>query len=283
MLIWGVSWTAGKIVSDYTTSDVLLFWRNAITAIAILPGLYFLRLKPVFKRETSREAIVGAILTVLYGFLFLQGLRTGLAGAGGVLVTCLNPLVNFALVAILGTHKLTKREALGLLLGFFGGMVILAIWTFDIKEVFREGNIYFLLASVVWAFNSINAHHAGKSMNPIVYSFYLHLFSTVITFFFGYSSGLLQVLNFDLKFWIALFYLSAISTGFATTIYFIASSRLGSQKASSFIFLVPGSALIGSFFLLGEIPKWNTIIGGVIAIFAVRIINTRKIIGQTTP
>ncbi|MBI5641926.1 MAG: EamA family transporter [Deltaproteobacteria bacterium] len=62
---------------------------------------------------------------------------------------------------------------------------------------------------------------------------------------------------------------------FATTVYFFASSILSSRKASSFVFLVPFSAVILSWFFLGEVPRINTIAGGSLAIGAVYIINQR--------
>jgi drug/metabolite transporter (DMT)-like permease len=68
-------------------------------------------------------------------------------------------------------------------------------------------------------------------------------------------------------------FLSVISSNFATTIYFIAAERLGSYRTSSFVFLVPSSAMLLSWLFLGEVPEPSTIIGGAIAISAVYLIN----------
>ena len=86
----------------------------------------------------------------------------------------------------------------------------------------------------------------------------------------------LAPIYFDSIFWWNLFYLASISTSFGTTIYFIASSRLGSAKASSFIFLVPASAMLSSWGILGEKPEWTTISGGLLAISAVYLLNRKK-------
>jgi drug/metabolite transporter (DMT)-like permease len=77
----------------------------------------------------------------------------------------------------------------------------------------------------------------------------------------------------DSFFWMNMFYLSLVSTTFGTTMYFHASAKLGSAKASSYIFLVPFTALLGSWFFLKENPTWTIIAGGFFAVLAVYFIN----------
>jgi drug/metabolite transporter (DMT)-like permease len=76
-------------------------------------------------------------------------------------------------------------------------------------------------------------------------------------------------------FWISLFYIAVISTTFGTTVYLYASSKLGSSRASSFIFLVPATALFSSWLFLSEVPAWTTLAGGALAVAAVYTINKK--------
>ncbi|HRP54294.1 MAG TPA: DMT family transporter, partial [Fluviicola sp.] len=80
----------------------------------------------------------------------------------------------------------------------------------------------------------------------------------------------------ELKFWGNMLFSSVITTTLATTTYFIATSRIGAEKASSFIFLVPFTAGISAYFILGETLKWNTIVGGLFGIVAVYMLNRKK-------
>ncbi|MBN2870836.1 MAG: EamA family transporter, partial [Campylobacterales bacterium] len=57
------------------------------------------------------------------------------------------------------------------------------------------------------------------------------------------------------------------------TIYFIASGKMGSGRASSYMFLVPVCALASSYVLLDEIPSVPLLIGGAISMMAVYLIN----------
>ena len=60
---------------------------------------------------------------------------------------------------------------------------------------------------------------------------------------------------------------------FGTSIYFFASKRPGPKRSSSFILLVPFSAMIFAMIFLGEPMTASTIIGGLIGITSVYILN----------
>jgi drug/metabolite transporter (DMT)-like permease len=93
--------------------------------------------------------------------------------------------------------------------------------------------------------------------------------------FAGIGSIVSTFNNGDLKFWGNLFFSATITTSLATTFYFVATSKIGASKASSFIFLVPFSAALGSWIFLGETIEAHTIIGGLLGIAAVYILNKR--------
>jgi drug/metabolite transporter (DMT)-like permease len=59
----------------------------------------------------------------------------------------------------------------------------------------------------------------------------------------------------------------------ATTIFFVASGKLGSEKTSSFMFLVPVFALMSASLVLDEPIEVHIIIGGIISMVAVWFIN----------
>ena len=82
-----------------------------------------------------------------------------------------------------------------------------------------------------------------------------------------------RVVAFDFIFWFNLFVITILSTTFATSIYFIGATKLGTKEVSSFIFLVPATALIIGAIFLGEKITLNTVIGTVFTIIAIYILN----------
>ena len=69
------------------------------------------------------------------------------------------------------------------------------------------------------------------------------------------------------------YFLSVFALALGTSIYFYASTRLGPRKASSFIFLVPFTAILFSMYFLKEPFQISTVFGGVLGIFSVYLIN----------
>ena len=80
----------------------------------------------------------------------------------------------------------------------------------------------------------------------------------------------------DYIFWLNLFFSASINTAGATTFYFYATSKIGADKASTFMFMVPLTAALGAWLLISEIPQWNTLLGGVIGLVAVYVLNRKE-------
>ncbi len=219
-------------------------------------------------------ALLGALFYTVYSELFFLGLEHGMPGAGGVLVTTLNPIITAALHGLLYRVKPSARQRTGLIMGFIAGMVLLAIWKFSWQDLIASGNLYFLLAAVTWAFMTLTTQKSSSHMESAPYTLLVYFFSTLFVAVRAVPMDFLAPLSFSYIFWGNLFYLSVVSTTFGTTVYLYASSRLGSHRSSSFIFLVPVSALLGSYLFYGEIPTITTIGGGFIAILAVYSLNS---------
>ena len=101
----------------------------------------------------------------------------------------------------------------------------------------------------------------------------------VITTIIGYiitpfESG--NIFEFDNLFWINLIIISVLSTTIATSVYFVAITKLGANEASSFIFLVPFNAIFLSYIFLDEPIYFSTIIGTILTVVAVSMINKVK-------
>ncbi len=270
MIAWGETWISAKILSSYLSSNELIFWRFIITSIALVPII--IATKSTFKISLYNIVIVAisSIFLSLYNWAFFVGTKYGLASFGGVLVTTLNPIVTFLLIAILSSKKLSKLESISLILGAIGAMVMLEVWRFGSSLIFSKGNIYYLLASFLWPFLTLISSKQQK-INAVVFSFYLFLFTSFITLV-SIKFQISNILEFDTKFWLNILLISLFGTTFATTIYFFCVTKLGSKIASSFFFLVPTSATIFAIIFLGEKVSLSLAIGGLLTVASVYLI-----------
>jgi len=276
MCLWGLSWPSNKYLTGFCTPVALIVYRYIIVLGTLLPLLLIARIRISVKVKGFPVILASGIMLALYTYFFFQGLTYGSAGAGGVLVTTLNPIMAYVIGIILSRKIPSRNESMGLVLGAVAGCVLLRVWDKP-EHILNAGNTFFLLAAFTWAGMSkftARGHHYGTSMG---FSLWQYLVTMICLLPFIKSAEMIAFLQIkNTYFWLNLFFGSAIVTTLATTMYFYTTTRLGAEKASSFIFLVPFAAAFSSWSFLGERILPNTIIGGILGMAAVYLINKKK-------
>ena len=276
MTCWGFSWTSGKIMSAYGGAMSISLLRFALTFASLAIILPVLKTRLALMRSGLTVLLCASIMISIYTFLFFQGLVTGKAGAGGVLVTVLNPIISYAIMLTMARRKPSRNEAIGLFLGLAAGIVLLKLFTGG-EEVFSTGNVYFFFAALSWAVLTVFTSRSSQYGDPLAFSFYMYGISSILMFLLTGVAPLMEtVTHSDAKFWANMFFSATITTALATTFYFVATTKIGASKASSFIFLVPFSAALGSWIFLNEVPETHTLVGGMLGIIAVYILNRKE-------
>ena len=280
MLLWGGGWSALKILTFHSTIEVIVFWRFFLMSLSFLPILYFFKIPLTLNAKALSFIASSSILNIAFMVSSFLGIKHGLAGAGSVIITTLSPVMTFLLVAIILKKRLLFKQYFGLSLGLVGGVILLQLN--NIELFFNGSNIYFLLCALIWAGVTILSQYSHQHIHPIHYSFFISVVATISSFIYAYDSNLLSVFSQGREFWIALIYLAVLGQSVATTIFFMASGKLGSEKTSSFMFLVPLFALFTAWLLLDEAMQPHILIGGTLSLFAVYFINKSKIDDKTT-
>lgn len=271
MMLWGGGWPALKILTENVPWEVATFWRFALMNIAFLPVLFWYK-KPL---HLSLHALgwvsFSGFLNAVFMALSFLGVTIGTAGAGGVVITTLSPVLTVLIAVVFLSFKPSYHHIAGLVIGLIGGAVMIEVWNASV--LLNGGNLIFVLSALVWAVLTLSAQRSHLHIDPIHYTFFLGLAATVFMFLIAFPFGIGSVFHQDIHFWSALIYLAVLGQTVASSIYFIASGEMGSSRASSYMFLVPVCALASSYFLLGEIPSPTLLIGGMISMIAVYLIN----------
>jgi len=273
MLFWGGGWTALKILTYKLPMDVIIFWRFFLMSLAFLPILYFIRIPFKLDIHSLKYILGSALLNISFMIFSFLGIKYGYAGAGSVIITTFSPIMTFLLVAILFRKRLQTRQYFGLLLGLIGGYVLLELN--DFSHFLNSSNLYFLLCATIWAGVTVLSQHSQKHIHPLHYSFAISLIATIVSYLYAKESALESVFEQDFAFWVAMIYLAVFGQAIATTIFFIASGKLGSEKTSSFMFLVPLFALFSAWLILDEPIQLHIILGGSVSMLAVYFINKK--------
>lgn len=274
MFLWGGGWTALKILTYDLSIEIIIFWRFFIMTLSFIPIVYFLKKPLILNRPALKYVLGSSVLNIAFMVSSFFGVQYGLAGAGSVILTTLSPIMTSILVLLIFRNRLNNNQYFGLFLGLVGGIIMLELS--DLSLFLNSSNIYFLLCAIIWAGVTILSQHSNKHIHPIHYSFYISIIATIVTFIYAYNSDLMSVFNQSMKFWVALIYLAVLGQSVATTIFFAASGKLGSEKTSSFMFLVPIFALLIAWIVLDESMQSHIIVGGGVSLIAVFFINKKS-------
>ena len=273
MTIWGLSWTNAKILSDYAPSSVLAFWRFFFSSITMIPVLWLTGNNFRVTRQGMKYILTGAVFISLYNIFFFMGTNIGSASVGGIIVPTFNPIITFIISVLLMKQVVYRMDIIGLILGFTGGVIVLQAWTLSLEQIIANGNLFFICASVSWGIMSIISGRSHAHISTLSFSFWVYTISTLIYFGATWNKDILLIFTYDWIFWVNMFFLSVGAMVFGTTVYFFGTTRLGPEKASAFIFMVPVTALFFSVLLIGERLEITTMIGGMMTMIAVYLIN----------
>ncbi|MDF3028644.1 MAG: protein of unknown function transrane [Fluviicola sp.] len=275
MVVWGISWPSNKVLTSFGSPVDLGVFRYGFVVISFLLLLIPLKTKFTISRKGIPFLLIAGALMATYNYTFLAGLKNGSPGAGGILVTTLNPVMAYGIGMLIDWKKPTRNEFIGLLFGVIAGLMLLKVW--GNETIFaRPGNLYFLLSALIWAVMSKFTSKSAKYGSPFAFTWWMYLVTFLCIFPFCDFTEIGKLIQTpDIHFWGNVLFSSVITTTLATTTYFFATSKIGAEKASSFIFIVPFSAAIFSFAILGEKLEINTIAGGMLGIAAVYMINRK--------
>ena len=273
MISFGISWPTAKIVGRYANPQDLLAWRFIFALFAMTIVMKIGSIPFSFPTKSIKYVMFTSVMIVFYNYNYLKGTQVGIAGLGGVIVPTTSPIITFLLGSFLFKKKLLMKEILGLILGFFGVSLLMRFWEIDSTKIIISGNVFFLLAALSWSLATLAIQKAQTRSHPINFSFWLYALSMLMSIPFLSIESIFMPFSFDGIFWINFIIISVIVLGFGNTAYFLSTMKIGSQKASSFMFIVPFSAILSSSLLLGESVEITTILGGLITIIAVYALN----------
>ena len=276
MITWGYSWVGAKILGPYGHVSTKIFLRFFFASIALIPILLKYDIPFRIDKKGFMFLLWNSISLCSYNYFYFKSTHMGLAGVGGVLVTTLNPILTSLFVfSFLDRSSAKLKELVGLIMGLTGGGIIMRLWEMDIALMISSGNIFYILASCSWVSVTIASQKSKTHIHFLTFSFWSFLSASLFSLSFCEIESISQTINYDSIYWLNIFLLSIVVMSFANTMYFFASSKIGAVKASSYIFVVPLTAIIFSKIILNEQVLYTTVLGGVLSVVAVYLINKK--------
>ena len=269
ILLWSSAFITTKPIVDNSDPFAALAFRFFFVAI----GFYFFS---VFQKQSifvNKKNIFESIISgVFFHGFYLGGvfysISIGMPTSIAALIVTLQPiLTNILAVPLLG-EKVTSKQWVGVLLGFFGATLVLGI---DVgKEIPQLGLIATIIALLAITLSTIWQKKISNNLSLSVNNFYQaiggFLFHVLVIIFFAKP-----YIEFTKTFIIAMSHqIFLVSFGAFTILMFLIKKDSASKTVSIF-FLIPATSALMAWFFLGENFTFIDLTGFLIASIGVYI------------
>lgn len=259
---------------DNSSPMVFLGIRFFVAFWILLIIAYILKVPiPKSKKEFFQIAFAGSLTVGTFSIGVFLSISYGVSGALNALIIALQPIVVTFLAQRFLDEKINKRVYLGLIIGFIG-VSFVVVSKLDTSFDSIVGIFCSVIALLGLSFGSLYQKKYCTDMNLYSGGAIQTLSSTILVIPFLFFEEI--HITWNGEFIIALFYMAVgVSIG-ALSLLYIMIKKGEVSKVSSIFYLVPVSAAIVSYFLLGDKIEFSEIIGIITIIIGIILINKRE-------
>lgn len=277
MAFWGGSFVAGKIALREFPPMTLTFFRFLFATAIITP--YMLSKDKTRLPEKQDIPLLFGLgflgVSGYFAFQFTSLLYTSAANSSTI--NALNPLTSSVIATFLTEERLNAKK-IGLIFLALSG-VILTVTDGDIGVIssfeYNKGDLIMVLAMLSFSIYGVYSKKATRKYSPLLVTSYVFLFGLIqITPLMLMENTLSKVLSFSNEAWASIIFMSICSSVLGYLIQQISIKKIGINKTSLFINLVPLFAITFAYLVLGEPITYINLLSASLIITAV-IINSR--------
>jgi drug/metabolite transporter (DMT)-like permease len=277
-VIWGGTWVAARYAVQEVTPLGVAVWRFFLAAASLLALVLWKhgRLPALHKRELLLVIGLGASGIFIYNLFFLYGMQHITAGRGA-LVVATTPVITLLAAAWLLKEGMTPVKALGSALALAGCLTV--IGKGDPLALLQGrvgiGDLLIVGCAFMWSIYTLigrlgTQSLAQRNLGALVMTAYASCAGFLMLLAVALAQNPAQLVpNYSLLAWSAIAFLGLLGTTLGFTWFAAAVQKIGAQRASIFINLVPVAAVLQGALLLGERLDLSALIGGVLVIAGV--------------
>jgi len=269
VLLWSSAFITTKPIIDNSDPFTALFFRFALVALGFfLFSIYSKQKILVSKRNFFESFSTGVLFHGFYLGGVFYSISIGMPTAIAALIVTLQPILTNALSGPILNEKVSKKQWIGVLLGFIGAGLVLG---FDIgSKIPLAGLIATIIALLAITFSTLwqkklsnNLPLSVSNMNQALGGCLFHLL-IIILFVDPY-------INFSQTFIIAMSHqIFLVSFGAFTILMFLIKNNSASKTVSIF-FLIPATSAFMAWLFLNENLTTLDLIGFLITSIGVYI------------
>lgn len=251
-LLWGGSYLSARVAAPEITPFTLVFLRVGIAALVLNALLAFRRRHLVpSRRNLVNYAGMGLLNNVIPFALIFFGTRHIGAGLASIL-NAATPIFTVLVFHVLTDEKLRPLKTVGVVLGFSGVAVMIGLSALGNLGADVLAEIACIGATVSYAFSSLWSRRF-KGEDPVTTATGQLTASTILTLplmIFVEAPWTLPAPSGEAV--AAVLFLALLATAFAYILFFRIVAVAGASNVMLVTFLVPVSAILLGWIVLGE-------------------------------
>ncbi len=270
--IWGLAFVAIRFLEPMLTpvNLTLLRWFLASAAFLVLVPFIGKMNVPFEKRDLPRFLLV-AFATVVSYHLTLNYSENSISAALAVLIVSLGPVFIVVLSRIFLGEKHGPRIIIAVLLAFAGAAILSLGTEYTTGNSTIPGIIEATGTALSYSVFAVFSKPLVHKYGPRPVTAWAGIAGTLMLLPLLSGNFFVQVESLPLAGWIAILYLSILSTVIGYILFYTLISRGGVGKLSIQLYMIPIVGVAGGVLLLGESLTVFTLIGGTLMLVSVGI------------
>ena len=279
-VLWGGSFFFNGVVLRELPPLTLVLLRVALASLILLPLLWVYRIE--FPKGISGWKpffAIGLLNNVLPFSLIVVGQTTIPSGLASIL-NATTPLFTVVVMAAAGEEKLQARRIAGVVVGLIG-VAILRGWNFDGEGFWNGQGIGILLClagGFSYGLSALVARRLLSNSPPLgTATFQLLASSVMMMAVAGFVERPWQLPIPGVTTWLAVMGLAVLSTALAYIVFFQILRRSGATNVMLVTLLIPVTAIVLGYLVLGEQISPREIAGALVIGSALLLIDGRAL------
>ena len=279
--LWGLAWPVGRILAtDLVELPFTVMFLRYTFALPVLFIWMWYREGHIVPKQSDWKPL--ALMAVTSVFLYQIGYMYGMqrtAASDASLVIGFNPI--FVSVFVL-SHKFSSKGLVGILLSF-SGVLMIFVASPNVSIPLEErliGNSLIMFGAFSYAIYNVMMRryflvNGEKGLSSLSLISWVSLIGWIMFIPFVLSESPWNR-SWTTDEWLLIGYLGILSTALSYVFFAIGIEIIGSNRASSFINIVPIFGILSSWLWINEELHWIQFFSFTLIYFGVRMVNTQS-------
>jgi len=277
-VFWGGTFIAGRILAQEVAPWSGSFLRFLVASVCMVPLVWHFegRLQRLRKKQLFVVFLSGMTGVFLYNVFFLTGLQTVQAGRASVIVASNPVLISLFAALLFRGERMTLLKAIGVVLSVTGAVYVITRGSPStlLEGAIGRGELLIFGCVASWVSYSLIGKVVMRDVQPVSAVTYACLIGSAALLPPALVEGMAANLGgYSLAAWVSIVYLGFFGTCLGFIWYYEGIREIGPSKAGVFINFVPISAVIMSYFLLGEPVDLSLLAGGALVLSGIYLTN----------